>query len=670
MAPWSPFRRLRGKSVSTIAFRGMQEIRLAGLELGGGWEQVRRRTRDWATEELGRLWRDEARLAFLSSEGLEALRHAARAGLVDSRRLVEAGDRVYRREISLFGSPVPRQGPWPWHRDWRYDHAWEPAPYRSYRHREPRETPYDVKFPWELSRLGFLPSLVQADVLDGSSERTAKAFEILRDWDANNPLACSVNWYPMEAAMRAIQLCFVADMARQGRLSAEDAALLLALLAEHGEFIMRTVEVTDDAGNHLTAELVALLGIGWTLRGQYRNADRWFRFADRRIRQEVLEQLLPDGVNFEKSTAYHRLVLDLFLLAAVVSDRAGRPWQAETHGRLAAAARYNAAFLRPDGTCPLVGDSDDAMVFEFESRSPRDHRPDVGLAGLFLEDPELLSHAGGFPVSGAWLFGTKAAEIWQSFRDGAANGETLHRFPQGGVGIAKRGGNYLLMDVGEVGQNGLGGHGHNDLLSFELWIEGKALVVDPGSYLYTGDPGMHRQLRSTRAHNSIEVDGREIAPITGHFRIASSAKPVDVRMELRRGYVAIIEAGHTGYERLEDSVTLRRRVIFDVDRGVFRCRDKVRARGHHRCRRFLHFEPGISVHLGERFAVLEAGGAEFEVHWSNGSRATLVEDVVSPGFGHLEPSWTLVLEDRFSSARSLVFEIGPRGYRHPDIEEQ
>lgn len=670
MAPWSPFRRLRGKSFSTIAFRGTQETRLAGLELGGGWERIQHRTRAWATEDVGRRWRDAAHLAFLSTEGLEALRHAARDGLVDSGRLGEAGDRIYRREFSIFGSPVPGQGPWPWHRDWRYDRAWEPAPYRSYRHREPRETPYDVKFPWELSRLGFLPRLIQADVLDGSGDRTVKAFEILADWDTENPLARSVNWYPMEAAMRAIQLCFVADMSRQDRLSAEDAALLLALLAEHGEFIMRTVEVTDNAGNHLTAELVALLAIGRTLSGYHRNAGRWFRFADRRIRREVLEQFLPDGVNFEKSTAYHRLVLDLFLIAAIISDRAGKAWQPEARARLAAAARYNAAFLRPDGSCPLVGDSDDAMVFELESRPPRDHRPDVGLAGLFLEDPELLSHAGGFPASGAWLFGTKAVEIWQSLREDAANDETLHRFPQGGVGIARRGGNYLWMDVGEVGQNGLGGHGHNDLLSFELCIEGRALVVDPGSYLYTGDPGMHRRLRATRAHNSIEVDGREIAPISGHFRIADSAKPVGVRMELRRGHVAIIEAGHTGYERLADPVTLRRRVAFDVDRGVFRCRDKVRARGDHRCRRFLHFEPGIAVHLDEQFAVLEAGGEEYEVHWDHDSRVSLFKDIVSPGFGRLESSWTLILEDRFSSARSLVFEIGPRGYRHPDIEEQ
>lgn len=640
------------------------------LELRGGWERIRHRTRNWATGELGRRWRDEGHQAFLSPAGSEALSHAARAGLVDSGRLIEAGDSVYRRDFSIFGSPMPRQGPWPWHRDWRCDHAWEPAPYRSYWHREPRETPYDVKFPWELSRLGFLPSLIQADVLDGSRERTAKAFEILRDWDENNPLARSVNWYPMEAAMRAIQLCFVADMSRQAGLSAGNAALLLAVLAEHGEFIMRTVEVTDNAGNHLTAELVALLLIGRTLSGQYRNARRWVRFADRRIQREVLRQFHPDGVNFEKSTAYHRLVLDLFLVAAVVSDRAGRPWRADTRARLAAAARYNAAFLRPDGTCPLVGDSDDAMVFELESRPARDHRPDVGLAGLFFEDAALLSHAEDFPVSGAWFFGPKAAVIWRSLRGVDTTCETLHRFPKGGVGIAKRGGNYLLMDVGEVGQNGLGGHGHNDLLSFELCIRGKALVVDPGSYLYTGDPGMHRQLRTTRSHNSIEVDGKEIAPITGHFRIATSAKPVGVRMELRRGHVATIAAGHTGYERLEDPVTLRRRVAFDVDRGVFRCRDKVRAGGDHLCRRFLHFEPGISVYLDERFAVLEADGAEFEVHWSHGSRASLVEDVVSPGFGCLESSWTLVLEDGFGSDRSLVFEIGPRGYRRPDIEEQ
>ena len=33
--------------------------------------------------------------------------------------------------------------------------------------------------------------------------------------------------------------------------------------------------------------------------------------------------------------------------------------------------------------------------------------------------------------------------------------------------------------------HGRGGHGHNDILSFELWLDGMNLVTDCGAYLYT-----------------------------------------------------------------------------------------------------------------------------------------------------------------------------------------
>jgi hypothetical protein len=53
---------------------------------------------------------------------------------------------------------------------------------------------------------------------------------------------------------------------------------------------------------------------------------------------------------------------------------------------------------------------------------------------------------------------------------------------------------------GAVGQNGNGGHAHNDQLAIELAIGGRALVSDPGTYLYTPLPERRNQFRSTKAH--------------------------------------------------------------------------------------------------------------------------------------------------------------------------
>ncbi len=59
---------------------------------------------------------------------------------------------------------------------------------------------------------------------------------------------------------------------------------------------------------------------------------------------------------------------------------------------------------------------------------------------------------------------------------------------------------FLLIRCGEVGQQGRGGHAHNDQLGLELIINGTDRVVDPGTYVYTADTELRNQYRSASAH--------------------------------------------------------------------------------------------------------------------------------------------------------------------------
>mgnify|MGYP003337307296 CR=1 FL=1 len=83
-------------------------------------------------------------------------------------------------------------------------------------------------------------------------------------------------------------------------------------------------------------------------------------------------------------------------------------------------------------------------------------------------------------------------------------------FPDAGLAVYRDGaGQYLLITNGKVGTNGFGNHKHNDLLSFEYHHDGVALVVDPGSYVYTSDFDARNRFRSTAYHNTLQLDGRE-----------------------------------------------------------------------------------------------------------------------------------------------------------------
>lgn len=79
----------------------------------------------------------------------------------------------------------------------------------------------------------------------------------------------------------------------------------------------------------------------------------------------------------------------------------------------------------------------------------------------------------------------------------------LFYFPNAGYLLFKSPILYLFVNASENGQNGNGGHAHNDKLSFELTIADEPIVLDPGTYLYTPDPEMRNEFRSINAHNSV-----------------------------------------------------------------------------------------------------------------------------------------------------------------------
>ena len=82
-------------------------------------------------------------------------------------------------------------------------------------------------------------------------------------------------------------------------------------------------------------------------------------------------------------------------------------------------------------------------------------------------------------------------------------------YPNTGVYLFKSDRLYLAVCAGPNGQKGNGGHAHNDKLSFELNIDGKDIVVDAGTYLYTPILERRNQFRSTKAHNTLIVEDEE-----------------------------------------------------------------------------------------------------------------------------------------------------------------
>ncbi len=106
--------------------------------------------------------------------------------------------------------------------------------------------------------------------------------------------------------------------------------------------------------------------------------------------------------------------------------------------------------------------------------------------------------------------------------------------------IAKE--NYeLILDIGSISAKYIAGHTHSDIFNFELRANGRAFIVDSGITTY--EVSKRRDIeRSTKAHNTVEVNGRNQIEVWGGFRVGNRASIFNIIEEDN-----YIEATHNGY---------------------------------------------------------------------------------------------------------------------------
>jgi hypothetical protein len=585
-------------------------------------------------------------------EGLEAVAPG------DSERVLAAAERAHRRELDLLGTGPFRLGtPADWHTDVKTGTTWAPQWWRDLDYAQ-LDRSSDVKVPWEISRLQWLLPLGQAFALTGDERHAAAAREVLDEWIEANPYGTSVNWAsPMEAALRIVTFTWLFH-ALAGSAAWAHAGFRLRFLRSvhlHADFVARNLELSDVNGNHLDADAAGLVVAGLFF-GSGRRAARWARTGWSLLVRELPRQVSPDGVDFEMSTAYHRLVTELFLLPALLRRRRGLPVPAAYLERVAAMTRFAAAYSRPDGTSPVWGDADDARGLPLGGQELHDHR--------YLGVLAAAGWGADVPVSGprseaAWLLGPAAAGAPP---DTDTPGAAL--FEDGGVAILRTGRDHVFLDVGPVGLAGRGGHGHNDCLSLDAMLDGVHLVADPGSFVYTASVEWRNRFRSTAFHNTPVVDGEEqnrFPPQPSLWALRDDALP-EV-LEVAGDPIMRVRAAHAGYRRLTPPVTPVRTVSLDGEAHRLTVEDAFVGEGRHEVVVPVHLADGVGAQpLAEGRVALLAAGRRFVLAYGDPAEWALSigSSWISPSYGVRRPIQRLEFR-REGLLAPLTIVVEPEG---------
>ena len=108
----------------------------------------------------------------------------------------------------------------------------------------------------------------------------------------------------------------------------------------------------------------------------------------------------------------------------------------------------------------------------------------------------------------------------------------------------------LAFNCGALGYGAMAAHGHADALSIWLSVGAFWALIDPGTGAFDDDASVREYYRSTRAHNTIEVDGLDQSVQAGPTIWHRQARPVMDHNDLEPDVLA--RGRHDGYTRLRD----------------------------------------------------------------------------------------------------------------------
>ena len=333
--------------------------------------------------------------------------------------------------------------------------------------------PYgDVRVAWEPSRLQHLVSL--ALLVCGNPEVGDQAVILIEQqflsWVDDNPPLTGIHYVSaMECALRIVVVCHALDMVRNKLNEPERVWSALSLMVDsHARLVEKRLSLYSSIGNHTMAECAGLIYAGM-LFPELDCAQRWKMLGLSTMEAEIDHQILHDGGGVEQAFWYQLSVLDLCGLVMELLKHRKAKIAPHFEAAIIRGRKFLCAFADTPDRLPSIGDSDSAFAFS----------PHLRLT---------WSEAG-------------SADIVVSFADA---GYTL---------IRRRNSEelMLLFDHGPLGMAPSYGHGHADALSIILSVNGRDLLIDPGTYVYTGAPEWRAYFRGSKAHNTVTVDGRDQA---------------------------------------------------------------------------------------------------------------------------------------------------------------
>jgi len=356
-----------------------------------------------------------------------------------------------------------------------------------------------------------------------SSDREDFLKKLLSDWIKNNKQFSSIGWDPYPLSLRLVNI--IKWIIKGNHPDKE----LTTSIKKQYVWLSKRIE-WHILGNHLFANAKALF-FG-SLFFENKNNSKILKKSLKIINKELKEQILNDGGHFELSPMYHGIVLEDLLdiinlsmqFPKIIDKNQIISWKNIASNMI----KWLENMSHPDEKIAFFNDS---------------------AFGISQEKANLINYAK-----------TLGIKIIQESNKGKL--VCNHMKDSGYISINNDIGN-LYIDVANIGAKYLPGHGHADVLSFELSINKNRVFVNSGTSTYDESSSLRLLQRGTSFHNTVVINDMNSSDVWRSFRVGRRASPFNLKITKDNKQVSV-ECSHDGYRNIKSNPTHTRKWIIET----------------------------------------------------------------------------------------------------------
>lgn len=606
---------------------------------------------------------------YIFSKNIEDLLHLNKMNYSISEEerqsIIQSANRFINGYYNSLGSGEVLLRPIDWHTDFKSGYRWNPGTfYKKYKQVNLLDDS-DVKVPRELSRSHHLLHLALAFQFTKQNKYKEECYNQIFHWIEANPLMYSINWgCAMDVAIRAVNWIWALGILKFSPAIDDKDGVIQKSLYEHGWYVFGNLEggvaKLGSNGNHYLADLVGLIHLGLLFKDT-KEGRKWLTEGISSLYREVRYEILPSGMTYEKSTNYNRLVLELIFTSIVLLKRNNYDIPSDIDARVESMFEFIMNTLYPNGMSPIIGDQDNGRLLPFGTEDINDFRYLLSIGAILYKRPDFKKFSSGYNIYCDIFSEGNGYIIFDKIKN-VDKRLLSRRFSDIGYYIFRNKKSYMLFNANGIGfyrdVSFKAGHTHSDLFSFDLYVNNKPFIVDPGSYVYTSNPQMRQYFRSTSMHNTIVVDKRNQDDIKPDMLFGYDRK---TKVEILDFYLYrdedMVRARHNAYSNGVNEIYHTREIILNKIEDSWTITDIMEGKEKHLYQVFFHFDKEVDFDVVNNELNFKSLGVKM-VFESNQNMKIIKEDsYVSKSYGVKYPAKVIIVESKCKSTFELSTKI-------------